>query len=217
MGTSAANVPFATRDTSVPAGSKHARAGGEIALDVGVKLVVVFLDAGKRRTPRSTPMNGQNRGRGGRTGRGWGGSPSRCSTFGDESEFVQFSCQVHPNARSLLPIPSVRFPFRSKALLANQVLLSFSPENATTYRPTNEDCLMRIVTTRLWLKLLRDVNRIDAIEESRNRAFRILMRPRRSRRSLRLVPLAQSRTAAVAGFDDSYTVTWSKDGVVLRE
>ncbi|KAJ7494534.1 hypothetical protein B0H11DRAFT_2227340 [Mycena galericulata] len=141
MGTGAADVPFATRDTSVPAGSKHARASGEIALDVGVKFVVVFLDAGKR-TPRSTPTNGQNKGRGGRTGPGARRADVQPEIleFGDESEFVQFSCQVHLNAWLLLPIPSL-----------------FTRE-ATTYRPTNEDCLMRIVTTRLWLKLLCDVN-----------------------------------------------------------
>ncbi|KAJ7505730.1 IgA peptidase M64-domain-containing protein [Mycena galericulata] len=117
--------------------------------------------------------------------------------FGDESEFVST-----PGHYSLYP--------------------TFSFENATTYRPTNEDCLMRIVTTPnfckaclegLWLKLLRDVNLIDAIEES----CTLNADAPASTLTLRLVPLAQFRTAAVAGLDDSYTVTWSKDGVVLRE
>ncbi|KAJ7766478.1 IgA peptidase M64-domain-containing protein [Mycena maculata] len=118
--------------------------------------------------------------------------------FGDESEFVST-----PGHYSLYP--------------------TFSFENVTTYRPTNEDCLMRLVTTPnfckaclegLWLKLLRDVTLIDTIDESCAPPASSGPTPT-STLTLRLVPLAQFRTSAVAGLDESYTVTWSKDGVVL--
>ncbi|KAJ7646200.1 IgA peptidase M64-domain-containing protein [Mycena rosella] len=114
--------------------------------------------------------------------------------FGDESEFVST-----PGHYSLYP--------------------TYSIDNATTYRPTNEDCLMRIITTPnfcsaclegLWLKLLRDVSLIDALDESC-----VPSAPGASTLTLRLVPLAHLRTAAVAGLADSYTITWAKDGVVL--
>ncbi|KAJ7621542.1 IgA peptidase M64-domain-containing protein [Mycena polygramma] len=120
--------------------------------------------------------------------------------FGDESEFVST-----PGHYSLYP--------------------TYSLNNETTYRPTNEDCLMRIVTTPnfckaclegLWLSLLRNVSLIDAVEEfcplpaaDADASLTILL--------LRLVPLAHFRAAAVQGLDESYTVTWSKDGRVLSE
>ncbi|KAJ6584529.1 IgA peptidase M64-domain-containing protein [Mycena capillaripes] len=116
--------------------------------------------------------------------------------FGDESEFIST-----PGHYSLYP--------------------TYSISNKTTYRPTNEDCLMRQVTTPnfckaclegLWLKLLKDVNLIDAIEES------CVLRADRSVSSaltLHLVPLAQFRAAFVQGLDESYIITWSKDGAVL--
>ncbi|KAJ6465034.1 IgA peptidase M64-domain-containing protein [Mycena vitilis] len=119
--------------------------------------------------------------------------------FGDESEFVST-----PGHYSLYP--------------------TYSLNNETTYRPTNEDCLMRIVTTPnfckaclegLWLSLLRNVSLIDSVEEfcplpaaaAANASLTTLL--------LRLVPLAQFRAAAVQGLDENYTITWSKDGRVL--
>ncbi|KAJ6460434.1 IgA peptidase M64-domain-containing protein [Mycena vulgaris] len=114
--------------------------------------------------------------------------------FGDESEFV-----ANPGHYSLYP--------------------TYSLDNETTYRPTDEDCLMRVVTTPnfckaclegLWLQLLRGVSLIDAIDETCTPGAP------GSTLTLRLVPLAQFR-AAIAGVDDSYTVTWSKDGTVLSE
>ncbi|KAJ7727395.1 IgA peptidase M64-domain-containing protein [Mycena metata] len=115
--------------------------------------------------------------------------------FGDEDEFVST-----PGHYSLYP--------------------TFSFTNETSYRPTNEDCLMRQVTTPnfckaciegLWLALLRDVNLIDGIEET------CIESSAKSALTLHLVPLAQFRTFAVSGLDESYRVTWSKDGVEVPE
>ncbi|KZT11793.1 uncharacterized protein LAESUDRAFT_733773 [Laetiporus sulphureus 93-53] len=99
---------------------------------------------------------------------------------------------------------------------------TFSDRNETSYRPTNEDCLMRLVTTPnfckvclegLWLSLLRRVDLIDnlragCIVDENAWLKRIL--------ELDLVPLAQFREEAV-GVEESYTVTWKKDGKVLEE
>ncbi|KAJ7062372.1 IgA peptidase M64-domain-containing protein [Mycena amicta] len=115
--------------------------------------------------------------------------------FGDESEFIST-----PGHYSLYP--------------------TYSIDNITTYRPTNEDCLMRIVTTPnfckaclegLWLSLLRNVSLIDSIDES------CASESETTALTLRLVPLAQFRAAAVADLSESYTITWSaaEDGKVL--
>ncbi|KAJ7081626.1 IgA peptidase M64-domain-containing protein [Mycena belliarum] len=110
--------------------------------------------------------------------------------FGDESEFIST-----PGHYGLYP--------------------TFSLDNATTYRPTNEDCLMRIVTTPnfckaclegLWLALLRDVRLIDALEEECTPEPTL---------ALRLVPLAHLRAAPVPGLDDTYSITWTHDGVAV--
>ncbi|KAJ6584528.1 hypothetical protein B0H19DRAFT_1249484 [Mycena capillaripes] len=117
--------------------------------------------------------------------------------FGDESEFVST-----PGHHSLYP--------------------TYDINNKTTYRPTNEDCLMRrcqLTTPNfckaclegLWLNLLRDVTLIDALNES----CPLQADGTVSTLNLRLVPLAQFRTAVVEGLDESYTITWSKDGAVL--
>ncbi|KAJ6615829.1 IgA peptidase M64-domain-containing protein [Mycena sp. CBHHK59/15] len=107
--------------------------------------------------------------------------------FGDEDEFV-----ATPGHYSLYPVYSIT--------------------NVTSYRPTNEDCLMRLVTTPnfcklclegLWLNLLRTCHlRPDG------RCTKTL--------GLRLVPLARFRAVPIAGLEESYTVTWSRDGEVLE-
>jgi hypothetical protein len=100
------------------------------------------------------------------------------------------------------------------------VLYRYSLDNQTTYRPTNEDCLMRQVTTPnfckaclegLWLALLRNISLIDAVEESCSPAGVL------TTLTLRLVPLAQFRAAAVQGLNESYSVTWTKDGRALED
>ncbi|KAF7365538.1 hypothetical protein MVEN_00427000 [Mycena venus] len=118
--------------------------------------------------------------------------------FGDESEFVST-----PGHYSLYP--------------------TYSLKNQTTYRPTNEDCLMRQVTTPnfckaciegLWLALLRDVDLIDDIEASC-----LSSPPPSTTLALHLVPLAQFRAATVQSLEESYTITWTNltDGQVLEE
>ncbi|KAJ7163028.1 IgA peptidase M64-domain-containing protein [Mycena filopes] len=116
--------------------------------------------------------------------------------FGNEDEFVST-----PGHYSLYP--------------------TFSITNETTYRPTNEDCLMRQVTTPnfckaciegLWLALLQGVNLIDGIDETCGQTS-----TSKSTLTLHLVPLAQFRPFTVAGVDESYSVVWSKDGVELPE
>ncbi|KAF7292550.1 hypothetical protein MKEN_01471300 [Mycena kentingensis (nom. inval.)] len=119
--------------------------------------------------------------------------------FGDEHEFVST-----PGHYSLYP--------------------TYSLANATTYRPTNEDCLMRIVTTPnfckaclegLWLSLLRNITLIDGLDEIHavdgdTTAVQL---------TLRLVPLAQFRAVPIAGLDESYTITWldASTGKVLGD
>ncbi|KAG6879333.1 hypothetical protein C0992_003467 [Termitomyces sp. T32_za158] len=106
-------------------------------------------------------------------------------------------------------------------------LPSFSEDNQTTYRPTNDDCLMRSVTTPdfckvciegLWLSLLRRVNLIDGIQEGceqraleANESFtstwtRTL--------DLTLVPLAQFRERQTRA-KESYIIEWRKDRKLL--
>ncbi|KAI0630008.1 IgA peptidase M64-domain-containing protein [Trametes polyzona] len=118
--------------------------------------------------------------------------------FGDEDEFV-----ATPGHYSLYP--------------------TFSEKNETSYRPTNEDCLMRIVTTPnfcrsctegLWHALLRRVDLIDdlrpgcALDAASGARVRTL--------DLELVPLAHLRDHPV-GVEESYAITWLKDGTVLEE
>lgn len=98
---------------------------------------------------------------------------------------------------------------------------SFSDVNVTSYRPTNEDCLMRIVTTPnfckvcledLWLKLLRRVDLIDSLRTSCVRKGREWVR----HLELDLVPLGQFREEPV-DVKESYSIIWTKDGRVLEE
>ncbi|EPQ54790.1 hypothetical protein GLOTRDRAFT_139285 [Gloeophyllum trabeum ATCC 11539] len=100
---------------------------------------------------------------------------------------------------------------------------TFSEQNETTYRPTNEDCLMRQVTTPnfcsvcregLWRSLLRRVHLVDDVytgcaqDASTGKWTRTI--------ELYLVPLAQFRRDPVTP-QESYAVTWSKGGQILEE
>ncbi|EKM79164.1 hypothetical protein AGABI1DRAFT_106739 [Agaricus bisporus var. burnettii JB137-S8] len=120
--------------------------------------------------------------------------------FGDEDEFVS-----SPGFYSLYP--------------------TFSDKNETSYRPTNEDCLMRIVTSPdlckvctegLWIHLLKSVNLIDDLTESCTHSSstwtKIL--------TLDLVPLAHLRNPEENNEpinNESYAIIWKKDGIVLDE
>ncbi|KAH6911530.1 IgA peptidase M64-domain-containing protein [Coprinopsis sp. MPI-PUGE-AT-0042] len=117
--------------------------------------------------------------------------------FGEESEFVST-----PGHYSLYP--------------------TFSDKNVTSYRPTNDDCLMRKVTNTnfckvcmegLWLSLLRRIHIIEGITETceENTATGDLEKVL----ALELLPLAQFRPFDVA-MKERYAVTWKKDGKVLE-
>ncbi|KAG1727908.1 IgA peptidase M64-domain-containing protein [Suillus occidentalis] len=93
---------------------------------------------------------------------------------------------------------------------------TFSIDNDTSYRPTNDDCLMRSVTKPnfckvclegLWLSLLK---RIDLIDNSKI----ICGRDRHRTLEVDLVPLAELREHPVSS-EESYSITWSKDGKVI--
>ncbi|TRM56946.1 IgA peptidase M64-domain-containing protein [Schizophyllum amplum] len=111
--------------------------------------------------------------------------------YGDEDEF-----DMTPGAYSIYP--------------------TYSETNTTTYRPTNEDCLMRLVTASsfcsvcmegLWLTLLKDVDLIDGFQESCSSGHTL---------SVQLVPVGQFRDAAV-DIEEAYTISWYKDGVELPD
>ncbi|KAG1777226.1 IgA peptidase M64-domain-containing protein [Suillus placidus] len=95
---------------------------------------------------------------------------------------------------------------------------TFSIDNDTSYRPTNDDCLMRSVTKPnfckvclegLWLSLLK---RIDLIDN-----FKIMCGTDRHRiLEVDLVPLAEFREHPISS-EESYSIAWSKDGKVLPQ
>ncbi|KAF8073531.1 IgA peptidase M64-domain-containing protein [Lyophyllum atratum] len=102
---------------------------------------------------------------------------------------------------------------------------TFSEKNETSYRPTNDDCLMRSVTTPnfckvciegLWMSLLRRVSLIDDIKEgcklgSSGNGFVGLIKTI----DVQLIPLAQFREAPVS--HESYIIKWWKGRTLLRE
>jgi len=97
---------------------------------------------------------------------------------------------------------------------------TFSNQNSTTFRPTNEDCLMRVVTSPdfcsvcregLWLSLLRRVSLIDEFSVTvpqKPETGPIIM-------DLTLVPLGHLREHTLPG--ESFAITWQKDGVSLPD
>ncbi|TFK39079.1 IgA peptidase M64-domain-containing protein [Crucibulum laeve] len=123
--------------------------------------------------------------------------------FGDEEEFVST-----PGYYSLFP--------------------TYSDTNETSFRPTNEDCLMRVVTSPnfcsvctegLWLSLLKRVDLIDNVTEncewrSDPHSGGIWIKTI----NLHLLPLAQLRTdTASIKSEESYTITWKRAGIVMNE
>ncbi|KAF8133900.1 IgA peptidase M64-domain-containing protein [Boletus edulis] len=95
---------------------------------------------------------------------------------------------------------------------------TYDQDNGTSYRPTNDDCLMRTVARPnfcnvcregLWLSLLK---RIDLIE-----GFRMTCLNANSRVvSVDLVKLAQFREHPVE-IAESYAIAWSRNGRILEE
>ncbi|KAF9524098.1 IgA peptidase M64-domain-containing protein [Crepidotus variabilis] len=89
-------------------------------------------------------------------------------------------------------------------------------ENTTTYRPTNNDCLMRNVTVpqlckscmeTLWNNFLGNISLVDNITESCTGTQKVL--------DLHLLPLAQFRGIPVTP-KEAYTITWKKGGEPLE-
>ncbi|THH30589.1 hypothetical protein EUX98_g3594 [Antrodiella citrinella] len=137
------------------------------------------------------------------------GTAQLCSAeileFGTEEEFVS-----NPGHYALYP--------------------TFSESNETSYRPTNEDCLMRVVTTPnfcraclegLWLSLLRRVDLIDTLSthcEPASVASSVDEKPHRKRVfDVGVVPLGQFRKLGDQADKpkEKYMIVWTKDGVPL--
>jgi len=126
--------------------------------------------------------------------------------FGNEDEFIST-----PGHYSLYP--------------------TFSDKNETSYRPTNEDCLMRVVTTPnfckaciegLWLSLLKRVNLIDNVTESCTRVTS--SNDWVKSLTVDLVPLAHLRSSDSLAWEEhetinneAYTIMWTKDGVAMED
>ncbi|KAH9932704.1 IgA peptidase M64-domain-containing protein [Epithele typhae] len=101
---------------------------------------------------------------------------------------------------------------------------TFSDTNKTTYRPTNEDCLMRIVTTPdfcsvcmegLWHALLRRVDLIDGLTVECSSDSAPASPPERTF-NLSLIPLAHLRETSIT-LEEGFEITWTKDGVEVPE
>ncbi|KAF5380731.1 hypothetical protein D9757_007158 [Collybiopsis confluens] len=127
------------------------------------------------------------------------------------------------------------------------VFPTYSDKNETSYRPTNEDCLMRIVTTPnfcsvclegLWHALLSRVRLIDNLvvlhEKNVDTVAPTKMAPKaRTVIEVKPIPLAQFRSSEsifeldstasnLSGVQalaesESYTIIWSRNGVELDE
>ncbi|TFK20410.1 hypothetical protein FA15DRAFT_673501 [Coprinopsis marcescibilis] len=100
---------------------------------------------------------------------------------------------------------------------------TYSATNVTTYRPTNDACLMRTVIfpdfckvcmEGLWLSLLRRLNLIENVTETcntrsdANAQYKVL--------EIEPLPLAQFRSSPVKP-EESYSVTWKRNGKVLNQ
>lgn len=134
-----------------------------------------------------------------------------------------------PGFYSLYPtfVFSIQFPqiLPAFAIVETRIFFFFrySDLNETSYRPTNEDCLMRVVispnfckvcTEKLWLNLLERVDFIDDIKESCVQQHHSSGSGWSKVIDLHLLPLAHLRKTPV-GPDESYTITWKKDGSLL--
>ncbi|KAI5829045.1 hypothetical protein K523DRAFT_373203 [Schizophyllum commune Tattone D] len=94
---------------------------------------------------------------------------------------------------------------------------SYTDTNHTAYRPTNDDCVMRQVTTPnycnvclegMWNNLLSEISLIDNVTESCSGSTKTL--------TASLVPLAYLRTEPVSA-EESLTIAWTKDGIAIAD
>ncbi|TRM65431.1 IgA peptidase M64-domain-containing protein [Schizophyllum amplum] len=92
---------------------------------------------------------------------------------------------------------------------------SYTDTNTTAYRPTNEDCVMRQVTTPnycnvclegMWNNLLAEISLIDGVNETCSGSTKTV--------KVALVPLAQLRTDPIDA-EESLTIAWKKDGAAI--
>ncbi|KAG8965554.1 hypothetical protein FRC00_000030 [Tulasnella sp. 408] len=113
----------------------------------------------------------------------------------------------------------------------------FSSKNITTYRPTNDACLMRRVTEpdfcppcleALWLQHFKRVELIDELalrclnprgSDSKSQDQAKLTTGGRAILDLKLVPLAQFRRlpSTMISAMESFTIKWYKDMILLHE
>lgn len=93
----------------------------------------------------------------------------------------------------------------------------YSDQNATTYRPTNENCLMRVVTSPdfckvciegLWLSVLKGLAFIDDVKMNKTDQGEVEV-------DLDLIPLAQFSNGERP--NEAYTIKWFDEKGVLME
>ena len=148
------------------------------------------------------------------------GTAQLCSVeiieYGDKNEYV--SCYKHHPR--LLINPS-RFNSTQGYYGA---FPTFSDQNLTTYRPTNEQCLMRVVTSTnfcnvclegLWLSLLKRVNLIDIFSVTLPVGDSTPAEP--AVLQLTLVPFGELRQPRTDVATEAYTIVWEKDGTPLPQ
>ncbi|KAG6816998.1 hypothetical protein H0H87_000893 [Tephrocybe sp. NHM501043] len=146
---------------------------------------------------------------------------------------VKFSLinQHREGAAQLCSVEVLEFETEGKFISTPEnygVYPTFSDQNKTSYRPTNDDCLMRSVITPnfckvciegLWLSLLRRVDLIDDVKEDCEREMIDLESgdPGWLKTfNLKLVPLAQFRSPQ-ARANETYAIKWWKDNKLLKE
>ncbi|KAF8505368.1 IgA peptidase M64-domain-containing protein [Hysterangium stoloniferum] len=94
---------------------------------------------------------------------------------------------------------------------------TFSMENTTTYRPTNEQCLMRIVTSPsfcsvclegLWMSLLKRVSLVDdvSVHIIDSTSYEVVVL------TLDLIPFHPQASPVVEDSYPQYSIRWEKDG-----
>ena len=97
---------------------------------------------------------------------------------------------------------------------------TFSDQNFTTYRPTNEQCLMRVVTSAsfcsvclegLWLSLLKRVSLIDDFSVTLPTSEEPVVL------QISLVPFGEMRKPTTGVLTEFYTIKWEKDGEHLPQ
>jgi len=90
---------------------------------------------------------------------------------------------------------------------------SWSLRGGKSFRPTNDQCLMRdmestilcpVCREGMWLQFLSRMNLIDGVDVQQSGS--------NANVQLQAVPLAQLRTQPLAGLTEKYTVTWKRNG-----